>query len=335
MVNSESSPPLVSIGIPVHNGGEQIKKLLSSLLSQSYRNLEIIVSDNASQDSTLLFLRKSQLEDSRIRVLESEILIPAHQNFQRVLDAASGEFFMWAAHDDFHSKDFVENTLKKLEESTAYKACHSGANFVLDTDNLLIYRGMFYSLINSQTPSRLYMNVLNGINSLFFYALFRTQEAKSISPLKSGPGAELLWLFEFCLRYRVTQIPMFGFFYTLRSEGANPVETSNSNGISSYITAINRLFTFHASFLRIANQYVLDITLRRRFKIVFFLNLVLKAIITILFAGMRFLLPRSLKLRFSAVLAHIFRSLNSRNIWVVNRRKYIEIESLRLFRRWF
>jgi glycosyltransferase involved in cell wall biosynthesis len=44
--------PLVTIGIPVYNGEEYIRSALDSLLSQQYKNIKIIISDNASTDHT-------------------------------------------------------------------------------------------------------------------------------------------------------------------------------------------------------------------------------------------------------------------------------------------
>ena len=44
--------PLVSIGLPVFNGEAFIREALDSILAQTYLNIEVIVTDNASEDST-------------------------------------------------------------------------------------------------------------------------------------------------------------------------------------------------------------------------------------------------------------------------------------------
>lgn len=334
-MKTRTSSPLVSVGIPVRNGGEQIKTLIANLLTQSYSNLEIIVSDNASEDSTVEFIKRVQLKDSRIKLLVSEILIPANRNFQRVLDAASGEYFMWAAHDDYHSLDFIEKNLEKLEESDSYKACQSGVNFCLDTANRLIYKGRFNSLVNSRNPAQLYLNILHGINSLFFYALFKTREAKSISPLRAGPGAELLWLFEFSLRYKVIQVPFFNFFYTLRSSGVNQIEVSNAADISKLTSDFRHLLTFYFSFFTLANKHISKTKHRIWFQIVFFLDFGLRIWLSIVFRITRGLLSQKIKRRMSIFAARNFRSLNRQDIQVVDLEMYMQLESSRFYRRWF
>ena len=58
--------PLVSIGIPCFNGEKTIEKTISFLLEQSYRKIEIIISDDNSQDNTKNILKK--FNDERIRI---------------------------------------------------------------------------------------------------------------------------------------------------------------------------------------------------------------------------------------------------------------------------
>ena len=55
--------PLVSIGMPVRNGGALFREALASVVTQDYRNLEIIVSDNASTDDTADVVREFQKTD--------------------------------------------------------------------------------------------------------------------------------------------------------------------------------------------------------------------------------------------------------------------------------
>ena len=66
MSKSESS---VSIGLPVYNGEKFIRNAIDSILSQSYKNFELIISDNASTDSTQEICLEYAKNDNRIKYL--------------------------------------------------------------------------------------------------------------------------------------------------------------------------------------------------------------------------------------------------------------------------
>jgi glycosyltransferase involved in cell wall biosynthesis len=105
----------VSIGLPVRNGGEQLKAALNSILNQTEQNFEIVVSDNGSFDDTEKYVRSLAEYDQRIRYFRQDPPIRAYDNFHYVLNQARGEYFMWAAHDDTRDNDYIEYLVKELE----------------------------------------------------------------------------------------------------------------------------------------------------------------------------------------------------------------------------
>lgn len=111
--------PTVSVGFPVRNGGDLLRGALASVCDQTHRDLEILVFDNASDDGTAELLRQEAARDPRIRVTRLEQAVPAIDNFRGVMRAATGEFFMWAAHDDLRDPDFVERMLEGLRGRTS------------------------------------------------------------------------------------------------------------------------------------------------------------------------------------------------------------------------
>lgn len=94
------SNPALSIGLPVYNGQRYLSKALDSLLNQDFEDFELIISDNGSNDQTEAICRHVAARDSRVRYLRSDENRGATWNFRRVLEASSGEFFKYAAHDD-------------------------------------------------------------------------------------------------------------------------------------------------------------------------------------------------------------------------------------------
>lgn len=96
----KSKSPLVSIGMPVYNGEKYIRQALDSLMSQTYKNFELIISDNASTDETRKICEEYAKRDKRIKYMQQKENTGDTNNFKFVLEQATGEYFMWASHDD-------------------------------------------------------------------------------------------------------------------------------------------------------------------------------------------------------------------------------------------
>lgn len=106
---------LVSIGMPVYNGERYIVEALDSLLAQDYENFELIISDNASTDRTQGICLEYTSRDKRIRYYRNETNMGALWNFNRVFELSSGEYFMWASHDDLWRPHFISELVGLLE----------------------------------------------------------------------------------------------------------------------------------------------------------------------------------------------------------------------------
>jgi glycosyltransferase involved in cell wall biosynthesis len=106
--------PLVSVGVPTYNRPEGLKRALGCITSQTYRNLEIIISDNASgNDLVRQVVSDFQETDSRISFFSQTQGIGIVNNFHFVLKKATGSYFIWAADDDeWQGTDFLEKLLK-------------------------------------------------------------------------------------------------------------------------------------------------------------------------------------------------------------------------------
>ena len=112
-----SNLPLVNIGIPVYNGQEKIEKALYSLLNQTYRNIQVLISDNASTDNTHEICERICAEDERASYLRQPVNLGLIPNFNAVLDRAQGVYFMWLGHDDSLSEDYIEACVETLDEN--------------------------------------------------------------------------------------------------------------------------------------------------------------------------------------------------------------------------
>jgi glycosyltransferase involved in cell wall biosynthesis len=96
--------PKVSIGMPTYNRPQGLKRALKGIVEQTYQNLEVIVSDNASPgDEVETVVCEFMLCDARIQYYQQAENFGPEYNFQFVLDRATGDFFMWTSDDDWRA----------------------------------------------------------------------------------------------------------------------------------------------------------------------------------------------------------------------------------------
>ena len=122
---SRKSVPRVSIGMPVYNGENYLEQTLTSLLAQSLKDFELIISDNASTDKTEKICRSYALADSRIQYHRYEENQGAAWNFNNVVSLARCEFFMWAAHDDLWDPEYIERCAEVLCQHSEVVLCYT------------------------------------------------------------------------------------------------------------------------------------------------------------------------------------------------------------------
>jgi glycosyltransferase involved in cell wall biosynthesis len=179
-----TQPYRVTIGVPVYNGASTLRPVLDSILAQSYRNLKIVISDNASTDATETICREFAARDPRILYVRQPSNIGPDANFAFVLDQAGTEYFMWTAADDIRSADFVEENLRFLD---------SHPDFVGSTCRVR-FEGTAYDPVKMGDETRDEQDHLDRILNFFgawhangrFYSLFRTGAVRNAQ--LSGPG---------------------------------------------------------------------------------------------------------------------------------------------------
>lgn len=111
-----SAPATVGIGLPVYNGERFISAALSSLREQSFGDIEIFISDNASTDGTEEICRAAAAADSRVTYSRAHANAGPIANFNRALEHTRGLHFMWAACDDLWHPSFIEKLLPVIRD---------------------------------------------------------------------------------------------------------------------------------------------------------------------------------------------------------------------------
>ena len=109
--------PRVSIGLPVFNGDQFIKEALDSILTQTFDDFELIISDNASTDQTGNICKLYAEKDSRIRYYRHNKNRGAAWNFNNVFKLSRGEYFKWISADSAIRPEFLKFCVDFLDKN--------------------------------------------------------------------------------------------------------------------------------------------------------------------------------------------------------------------------
>lgn len=165
--------PLVSIGLPVFNGAKSLAKALDSLLAQDYANLEIIISDNGSTDATPQICRLYEAKDHRVRYHRSEVNRGSIWNFNRVFELSSGEYFMWAAHDDCRGASFVSACVSAMEQRPDAVLCQVPTETYIEGRDEVMCITRLDSFGTKRTLLGRYWETLRNFPATAIYGLYR------------------------------------------------------------------------------------------------------------------------------------------------------------------
>jgi glycosyltransferase involved in cell wall biosynthesis len=113
--NQEYHQPLVSVITPTYNRAEYLKEALASAVKQTYKNIEIIVSDNCSTDNTEEIV--SSFADPRIKYWKQPQNMGMFPNQIHAFKMARGKYIASLHDDDVWNEDFLEKLVPPLEEN--------------------------------------------------------------------------------------------------------------------------------------------------------------------------------------------------------------------------
>lgn len=107
---------LITVIIPVYNVKPYLSKCIESVIKQSYKNLEIILVDDGSDDGSFSVCKEFSKKDNRIKLYHTENLGLSHAR-NVGLDHASGEYIIFVDSDDYIRKDMISTMVSKGEDA--------------------------------------------------------------------------------------------------------------------------------------------------------------------------------------------------------------------------
>lgn len=192
--------PLVSVCIPTFNRAGCLEKAITSAQKSDFPNLEIIVSDNASNDSTEELCRQKAKSDVRIRYFRHPKNLGPTANFEFARTQAKGKYFLWLGDDDCLTEKYIGACVNRLESDEGLILVSGNAAYHLG-DNRITHYGIFYVLNSSAALFRVLKYFFLVGDNAIFYGVYRKSQVGG-SSIPDCLAGDWIWIAKALLRGR-------------------------------------------------------------------------------------------------------------------------------------
>jgi glycosyltransferase involved in cell wall biosynthesis len=129
---------IISILIVSYNAEKYLEKTLQSCLNQTYKNVEILLLDNASKDKTIEIAKKIKFSDRRLDIFESKKNIGPYGGLNFLLEKAKGEYIAIQDHDDIWFPEKIEKQVEFLNKNKDFIACGTNTFYFYESKDIFI-----------------------------------------------------------------------------------------------------------------------------------------------------------------------------------------------------
>lgn len=134
--------PLISVIIPAYNVEDYIEKSVNSILGQELVNLEVLIADDCSSDSTRTIIDKLKEKDERIKTFHNEKNLGVVATRNKLIKQAEGEYIATQDADDWSHPQRLKKQLALFEKFPDLGAC--GTQMIKTTDDAKeLYRSQY------------------------------------------------------------------------------------------------------------------------------------------------------------------------------------------------
>ncbi len=200
--------PVVSVGLPVFNGETFLEVAISSVLAQTYDDLELIICDNASTDRTAEICQDYAARDRRVRYFRNPENLGAAPNYNLAFSHARGRYFKWLAHDDRITPSYLAKTVRVLDERTDAVLCNSVVSYIDQNGaSIGLYNTGLALADSASAADRFAWMILRSHSCVDFFGLIRRKTLETSLLHGSFHGADRALLAQLAIRGRLIQLP--------------------------------------------------------------------------------------------------------------------------------
>lgn len=199
---------LISIVLPVYNGERFLRKSIDSVLSQTYKNWELLIIDDCSTDNTESIVREYVQSDMRIRYYKNEKNIRLPSNLNRGFSLTHGDYLTWTSDDNVFWPSALEKMHAALVEHPDADFAYASCDIIDENDNVIEYM-MLYPGIERK---------IVGANPVGACFLYRRAVYETVGDY--DPNALYVEDFDYWQRIfmRFKVVPIYEILYSYRSQ---------------------------------------------------------------------------------------------------------------------
>lgn len=170
--------PLLSVLIPAYNAGSYFEEMIESVLSQTYRPLQILIADDKSTDNTRLLIDKYAAADTRIETFHNDQNLGKPKTCEKLIQHIKGEFFTIHDADDSSDLERFSIIIDKMLESPNIGMCGSVIQRMTEqSEKLPLFRDKVQSF------ERIKENMLKANTDADASVVIRTEVLQSVGGL--------------------------------------------------------------------------------------------------------------------------------------------------------
>jgi len=191
--------PWVSIGLPVYNEERHLRATIDSLLAQDFKGLELVISDNASEDQTGEICREYAAKDARIRYYRNEVNLGPIANFNRVFELSRGTYFMWASGHDLWAPGFISRCVEILECDPGVVLCYPRVQRIDEEGRPVATLDTYLDTRGQSLPRRFSLTLWQFGSGCMIYGLIRSESLRATRLSRKVWGPDRLVLVELAM----------------------------------------------------------------------------------------------------------------------------------------
>ena len=225
-----SESPTLTIGMPVFNGADYIGSAVGSILSQSFADFELIISDNASTDDTQAIAASLAARDPRVRYRRNAENLGISANFNLLVPMARGRYFKWATADDLLRPGYLARCLEALDADPTVVLAYTQTDFIDADGNRLDLVDPGWQLMTDDRSERLRFAITadHFVNAVL--GVMVTSSLRGTRLSANYPGGDYRLMAELSLLGKFIEVPE-----PLYVRRIHPSSTKGNTGNTSWL----------------------------------------------------------------------------------------------------